>query len=102
MSVERVYACVCAPKRLQLSTFGPHKADAALITDANSKKCDKHSVRIYLLVCVCVYEYAALGQLMETKEAMHTHTKHTRTPNTLTHTHTWMPQLPNANIFDVH
>lgn len=73
---------VCAPKRLQLSTFGPHKADATLITDANSKKCDKHRVWI-LFTCVCVC--AALGQLMETKDATHTH----RYTHTKTHTHTY-------------
>lgn len=28
----------------------------------------------FICLCACVHVYAALGQLMETKEAMHTHT----------------------------
>lgn len=78
-----VYMCVRAPKRLQLSTFGPHKADAALITDANSKKCDKHSVRIYMLVCVCACVCCFRAANGDKRSHAHAHQTHT-------HTHTHM------------
>lgn len=75
--VSRVCICVCARlkgcscRRLARIKQTQRLSQMQIAKSATNTACE------FICLCACVHVYAALGQLMETKEAMHTHTKHT-------------------------
>lgn len=82
----RLKGCSC--RRLARIKQTQRLSQMQIAKSATNTECE-----FYLRVYVC----AALGQLMETKDATHTHAY----KNTLMNTHAHIQQ-PNANIFDVH